>query len=91
MKKAYMKPGMYIESFSLAQSIAAGCGVQHDSTLGGPLQWSKTTCAWQIGGAAFWQKGVIDGCSFDGGEQTESNGEIICYNTPNGTNTIFGS
>ena len=91
MKKAYMKPGMYIESFSLAQSIAAGCGAQHDSTLGGPMHWTKETCAWQVGGVGIWNVGTTPNCIIEGGDHTKVNGEIVCYNTPNGTNTIFGS
>lgn len=87
MKKRYVKPGIIIEDFKIAQSISAGCGAAHNSSLGGPTQWDKTSCGWNAGGAVIW----IDephGCTVPTDEDGVVNG--FCYNSPAGAN-IFGS
>ena len=88
MKKEYQKPGMYVESFALSQSIAADCGALHDSTLGHPTLTGKSVCGWDMGGTVVWST-----------EQTCKDLQIgvdvpwegVCYNNPLGGNTIFNS
>ena len=87
MKKPYVKPGRYVENFSLAQSIAAGCGASHDSTLGGPNVSTKNTCGWEVSGAVIWPAGNVCSIFYD----TEADVGGVCYNNPNGGATIFAS
>lgn len=88
MKKRYVKPGIIIEDFKIAQSISAGCGAAHNGEFGGPTQWSNKTCGWSI------QEGIVmwidsdHGCTIPTGETAEGTG--VCYNAPEGAN-IFGS
>lgn len=77
-----------LESFNLSQSIAAGCGAIHDSTLGTPTQSSKETCAWDVGGYTVFLNGK-DICHIQLGENGDFNG--VCYNNPNGGTSIFSS
>lgn len=88
MKKQYSKPGIIIEDFTLSQHIAS-CGVPHESQLGSPKHWSKTSCAWQdmYGRDLFIESMTV--CTKPVAEDGEVNG--ICYNNPSGLVTIFGS
>ena len=88
MKKRYVKPGIIIEDFKIAQSISAGCGAAHDSSLGGPTQWGKTTCGWDAGGTVIWTASN-NGCIMKVAENAEGFG--VCYNNPEGGINIFGS
>lgn len=88
MKKEYMKPRIIIEDFELSQNISAGCGAAHNSNLGGPTQWGKTTCGWNAGGAVIWTEGN-KGCTVKAEEDAEELG--VCYNNPEGGMNIFGS
>ena len=90
MKMKYVKPALVVETFTLTQSIATGCGVTSDSTLGDPNMWTKATCAWNVGGfTAF----LADSPACEGAEQVGENDDFfgVCYNNPNGGATIFGS
>lgn len=88
MKKEYKKPMIVLESFNLSQSIAAGCGAIHDSTLGSPNQSSKETCAWVVGGYNVFLNDT-NICTIKIGENDDSLG--VCYNNPNGGTSIFNS
>ena len=87
MKKAYVKPGMYVENFSLSQSIAAGCGAHHNSSLGTPMQGDKSTCGWLIGRDIIWV--AAPACNELCPEELPMDG--VCYNNPNGGQSIFNS
>lgn len=92
MKKRYGKPMMCFESFSLTQSIAASCGVAHDSEWGKPMMGSKTSCAWSFPTEPpiiIFVDAVQD-CSLSVGEK---DGEFsgICYNNPSGGLSVFTS
>ena len=94
MKKIYEKPGMYVENFSLSQSIAAGCNALHDSTLGNPTHWSKTTCGWNLGNVVVWPDTEI--CKAGDGQITvpwspDAPFEGVCYNNPTANAAIFNS
>ncbi|WP_455543005.1 hypothetical protein [Intestinibacter sp.] len=88
MKKKYIKPGIVIEDFKLSQSISAGCGAAHDSNLGGPTQWSISTCAWDAGGAIIWTESNAK-CNIKLEEDADGFG--VCYNNVDGGANIFGS
>jgi len=89
MRKEYVKPGISVELFSLAQSIAAACeGFQHDTGLGEPAHYDKTTCGWAMGDFIVFVDAKI--CTdAQIGEDEDFNG--LCYNNPDGGTTIFGS
>lgn len=82
MKKTYMKPALYVENFSLTQSIAAGC-TAHKNGPGEPSFSNPNTCGWDFGGQTFFTNGLNADC--EAGEL-----EIVCYNAPNGS-ILFAS
>ena len=85
MKKAYVKPGMYVENFTLSQSVAAGgCGAAQDSTLGKPGLADRNACGWDMGNAIIWTLGEAN-CDFPGADEYEG----VCYNNPGPGNAIF--
>lgn len=85
MKKTYMKPSLYVESFSLTQSIAKGCTAEKHG-LGEPSHGNPEDCGWDFSGATFFTISVNDDCR-DGGMGEL---ELVCYNAPNG-NIMFAS
>ena len=92
MKQKYIKPAIVMERFDLAQSIAAGCTADDlaktDSTVGSPSHWNKTECGWMVdSGFILWAS--TPACT----QPTNPNANVdgICYNHPNGGNTIFNS
>lgn len=87
MKRNYQKPRIELEYFTLSQNIAAGCGAAHDSSLGHPNQWSKETCGWELGNVILWMEN--SGCTVPLGEDAYVEG--VCYNNPEGGQTIFSS
>lgn len=93
MKKKYSKPLMNIELFTLAQSIAATCpALQHDTGLGNPNHYSKTSCGWNMGNIIIFTA-ENSGCTVKWEEDDPVNiGDIaLCYNNPDGGTQIFGS
>ncbi len=89
MKKAYNKPELYVESFQLSQSIASTCSVAAGgNSLGSPSHDSKSTCGWDLGNMVLWVDSST-GCNKSLDVDADFLG--MCYNTPNGGNTIFGS
>ena len=82
MKKAYEKPVLYIERFTLSQTIALNCG--ENVYLGEPTHGSKETCGWNVDGIiVFTSKNY---CS----ELTEIYLDV-CYNAPAGGYNVFAS
>jgi len=90
MKQKYVKPSIIVERFALTQSIASGCGTSATNTLGKPMQWSKSTCAWDVGGIIMFLNTMADICEDErvDSENMEVNG--YCYNNPDGS-MIFSS
>ena len=87
MKQTYVKPSIVVERFSLAQSIAADCAPRNDA-WGHCNHWSKSTCGWQFpDGTIAWLDPNV--CNDIYGAFDEING--LCYNSPKGGMTIFGS
>ena len=88
MKKAYVKPGICVESFALSQSIANSCGVgSNHTTLGKPTYASPATCGWEIGGDTIWLEGTICNDWADIDDQIDAG----CYNGPAGDFQLFAS
>lgn len=89
MKKKYEKPFMVMEHFNMTQSIAAGCGAAHNSTLGHPNHANKNTCGWAIDDSVILWIGSTGVCTENNGENEDVMG--ICYNNPSGGQSIFNS
>jgi hypothetical protein len=88
MKKAYKKPMMIVEWFTLSQTIAQGCGDNLED-YGSPTHTRRTTCAWEfLGGAAYYFLDSNDVC-LDPVE--EGGSDFICYNAPEGGINLFHS
>lgn len=96
MKQIYKKPQLHIEYFSLSQSIAAGCGaVSGGNSLGQANHWDKETCGWKVGSDVYWAESS-NACIGDGkipDEYADMPGVVegVCYNNPEGGNSIFSS
>lgn len=89
MKKQYSKPEIIIEDFRVTQHIASCAGIKHENDIGTPLQWSKTSCAWQGPFGEMLFSTGMNKCTDPLGPKDKN--EIICYNAPDGSIVIFGS
>ena len=88
MKQVYVKPRIIVERLALTQSIASGCGVTPNNSLGEPTQWYKSTCGWSVDGLVFFLEGM-NVCK-DIKVKDEDNLVDFCYNNPDGA-MIFSS
>ena len=82
MKRAYEKPVLYIERFTLSQTIAHNCGENLDFSMG--TEKTKESCGWQVGAVEVFMDPTI--CDFP----TEFF-EGVCYNAPADGHNIFNS
>ena len=82
MKRAYEKPALYIERFTLTQTIAHNCGDNLDFSMG--TAKTKESCGWQVGTTEIFMDPNI--CEFP----TEYFGGV-CYNAPDGGYNVFNS
>lgn len=89
MKQVYTKPVLMVETFTLTQTIATKCGAAHDSTLGTPTHYSKSTCGWDMGGNVVIWTTEVSSCVIKEDKDIMING--VCYNNPDGNSSIFGS
>ena len=85
MKKAYMKPEIVFESFSMSTNIAAGCEVQTDTP-------SENACGVLFSGLNVFLEGM-QGCEDfqvknEGGDGRYGN---LCYHIPTGEQNLFTS
>ena len=88
MKKQYVKPEIYFEHFSMAQTIARNCGASHDSTVGEPTHYDENTCTWDVGGYIIF----FDHCDDEQLEPgVDSEIGALCYNNPGGGQEVFSS
>lgn len=89
MKGKYVKPQLNIEYFSLSQSIASGCGsVPGGNELGKPSHWDKASCGWAMGDTVVWTE-ENTGCNLKWG--ADDPWDAVCYNNPDGGNSVFSS
>lgn len=84
MKKAYSKPMITFESFTLSTNIAAGCEVK-TSLLG------KGACGYSTKlGVVF--TSLVDDCRItEGVDTTNESYNDICYHVPSETYNLFNS
>lgn len=92
MKKAYEKPRIAVEYFTLTQNIALDCGY-NDDYIGRPNQSEKGQCGWIPNddydfGVVYWTSPESK-CS--GSFPTDLGGLEVCYDAPAGVPTIFAS
>ena len=84
MKRVYVKPTLYIEQFTLTQTIASGCGDNLDFSMA--THTSIENCGWEVA------PGLILFMSFDiCNLPTEYYDGVVCYNAPAGGNNVFSS
>ena len=83
MRKAYVKPEIMFESFTLSTNIAAGCeyknGLQAQGYCGYKNRTGKIIFTSDIVGA--------NGCQY---VEADTN-DTLCYHVPNENNNIFNS
>ena len=75
MKKTYVKPALYVETFEMTQSIAGGCSVTSVNFS------SEDNCTWEVMGMVFFN---ADPCVPNSAEFN-----FVCYNNPEGAQTIL--
>ena len=85
MKETYVKPAICMESFALSQSVAYYCGDLHQSTTGHSTHYNENTCTWDLGDFTLF----FGHCDIEMDEEEEVEG--ICYNNPDGGQTVFSS
>ena len=76
---------MYVENFTLYQSIAAACGVPHDSTLGKPTYGEPGACGWDMGNFIIW----VTEPTCNDLDSPDAPLDGMCYNNPNGGVQVF--
>ena len=79
MKKTYVKPELYFESFELSSNIASGC-----QTIT-KLQSKETACGYNDG------VDVIFTSSMGGCNVKDDGTGKICYDVPSDSNRLFTS
>lgn len=82
MKRQYKKPVLYIERFTLTQTIAHNCGENLDFSMG--TLKTKESCGWNVGGYEIFMDPAI--CDFP-----TKDFEGVCYNAPEGGLNVFNS
>ena len=84
MKKAYSKPQIMFESFTMSTNIAAGC----EKTFG---LYSRGECGFEddTNEIIFAQGTAGSVCTLKGGDESTYNG--LCYHVPTESNNLFNS
>ena len=86
MKKAYTKPEIVFEDFSLCTGIASGCEIIIDNQSSG-------SCGYQFEGGngmtMFTHQAGTDVCNVPSEDDDKKN--TFCYQNPISTNNIFNS
>ena len=83
MKKNYVKPQAFFESFELSANIATGCGAKTNH--------ARSACKYEVAGRVIFASSLVDICP-DGSvwpEDGEYNG--ICYHNPSEGLNLFTS
>lgn len=79
MRKAYVKPEIMFESFTLSTNIAAGCEYKNG-------QHARGYCGYETkNGVVFTDD--VQACTY---KQVDNN-DALCYHVPNENNNIFNS
>lgn len=82
MKRAYEKPVLYIERFTLTQTIAHNCGENLDFSMANHA--TKESCGWNVSGQEIFMDPII--CDLPTEEFAG-----VCYNAPDGGYNVFQS
>lgn len=82
MKKAYTKPVLIVERFTLSQTIAHNCGKNLDFSMA--TLANKTDCGWNVGGIEIFIDTTICDVYVE-----EIDG--VCHNAPEGGYNVFNS
>lgn len=82
MKKAYKKPVLLVECFTLSQTIAHNCGENLDFSMG--TLKTKESCGWIVGAIELFINPII--CDYPTDKFFG-----VCYNAPAGGFNIFQS
>lgn len=82
MKRAYTKPDILFEDFSLSAGIAAGCEKKIDTMYSGQCGLQFGELMLFVGGVQGCLDPVVDG-------SPDYNG--LCYHIPNDTKNLFNS
>lgn len=83
MKKTYVKPEVYFESFELSANIAAGCGADYKGKVNSQ---NIHACGYIYNGQAIFISPNI--CYYETQDGKEYG---LCYDIPTGDNKIFAS
>lgn len=88
MKRTYVKPAVYVESFTLTQNIALSCaGVDSNGNDFGTKNFNgPSVCEWRLYG---FEEEPLFGSGNGECSITEIDG--FCYNNPEGGIVLFGS
>lgn len=86
MKKTYVTPKIFFESFTLNTAIAGDCEVPFDLQAKGICAIPSTP---DIGLNIFNISAVGTQCKVQGGDTATYNG--LCYHIPDATNNLFNS
>ena len=81
MKKAYSKPEIMFEDFSLSANVAAGCTFKTDTKSEGDCGY------YSVRYNAMLFTLTVSGCKYTAVQDTDS----LCYHVPNEMNDIFNS
>lgn len=86
MKKTYVKPEVYFESFELSTNIAYACGKPTHTPTNG-------TCGVTINGIGTVFLSGIAGCKYTNinGEDVKDGYNGICYHVPDSSQNLFNS
>lgn len=83
MKKAYSKPEIVFESFSLSTSIAGGCEKKTNSP-------AAMQCAYNYGGYMIFTD-AVGACQENVVVEDGKTGDGFCYHIPSDSNNLFNS
>ena len=86
MKKAYTKPQIFLDNFSLCTSIAAGCEIKGNDVTPTYNEYGCGYIYGRSGDMVFVTETM--GCGF---EEPDEDHDGICYHTPSDANNIFNS
>jgi hypothetical protein len=81
MKKAYSKPEIMFEDFSLSTNVAAGCTFKTDTKSEGDCGYPNS-----LGTGTIFTE-AANGCKY----HVPDNNDSLCYHVPNEHSDIFNS
>lgn len=86
MKKSYVKPQVFFESFQLSANIAGDCGAN-----GIVKTFAKNACGVPYGSSGTVFVSTVSGCTTHIDTPDEEQGYNYCYHVPNANDKLFSS